>query len=248
MDKYISDQVLKWYERLEQTILEFAKHVPITAANENLQTPYLATTIIDACSLLDSVFRHMTPETVTVKGKQKKRDECNIEDFAQLHSNSLDLANTRSIMLVSPPSYRNPFKPWQNPTPGGRYIYLNWWKSYTGLKHDCLANLNQATLGVALDSLCALHQVLGRSIEMVPHLLRQGWFPVGNYTADYVLKDLDKQSLPAAFIVQTQLFAVPMGTVRGGSGENQFLEELNDLKLYHFVCKPNLLEFLPECL
>ena len=249
MDDYVADQVLQWYERLERGIMDFAKHVPLTSQNEDIQAPSLATILTDACSLIDSVFRNMTSESVIVNGKDKKRDDCKIPDFAQLYSAKLDLPNTRSIMLVSPPRSKNPFKAWDGLTAGGEHIPLSWWQIYNDLKHDCLLNLDKATLGVTLDSICALHQVLCRRIDMIPNLMRRGWFPTGNYNVNFVLQEVAKGLLPDAFVVQTNLFAVPVGKVRGGTPqESQFPENVKDLKLWHFSCKPNLLEFLPDCL
>lgn len=246
MNEYVADQVLRWYERLERDILDFAEHVPLTPQNEDLQAPFLATTLIDACSLLDSVFRDMTDKSVLVNGENKKRDDCKIPDFAQLHSANLDLSNTRSIMLVSPPNYRAPFKPWENLTPGGDYIPLSWWQAYNDLKHDCLLNIHKATLGATLDALCALHQVLVRRIEMVPYLMRHGWFPTGHYLVDYILDDVAKKgSLPGVFVVQTNLFAVPVGKSSGlRPGEQQFPENFSNLAPWLYICKPELLEFL----
>lgn len=248
MDEYVASEVLRWYERLERKILEFAEHVPLTPQNEDIQSPSLATPLIEACSLLDSVFRNMTDKTVTVNGKKKSKDDCKIPDFAQLHSSPLDLPNTRSIMLVSPPSLRVPFEPWRNLTSGGSYIPLSWWQSSNDLKHDCLANLHKATLGATLDSLCALLQVLAKQFEMVRFLLRRGWFPTAEYTVDYILQDIGKGSLPSTFVVQTNLFAVPFRSRGAKPGEYQFPEDLKNLKLYDFKCKPELLEFLPQCL
>ncbi len=244
MDEYAADQVIRWYERLERSIIDFADRVPLTSQNDALQAPFLATILIDACCLLDSVFRNMTPETVSINGKNKKRDDCKMPDFAQLHAATLDLPNTRSIMLVSAPSYRNPFKAWQDLITVGKYTPLSWWQSSNDLKHDCLINIHKATLGATLDALCALHQVLTRLVEMVPHLFRRGWFPTGHYLVDYILEEVAKGRLPDAFVVQTNLFAVPVGKPRGSPEERHFPENFSDLKPWKFQCKPELLSFL----
>ncbi len=249
MDDYVADQVLRWYERLERGVLEFAEKVPLTQENENLRAPFLATILIDSCSLLDSIFRSRTPESVKIGEKVKNRDECKIPDFAALHAQTLDLPNTRSLMLVAPPSLRSPFKPWQVLTSESEYIPLSWWQCSNDLKHDCVSNLDKATLRVTLDSLCALHQVISRQVEMVPYLLRRGWFSTGQYPVDYIIKDLAQNGLPDVFVVQTKLFAVPIGKARGSSAaESQFPEDLKDLQIWRYQCKRELLDFLPDCL
>jgi hypothetical protein len=63
MDQFVADQVLSWYERLERSVLDFGERVPLAVENEALKAPMLASALIDACSLLDSMFRDMTPES-----------------------------------------------------------------------------------------------------------------------------------------------------------------------------------------
>jgi hypothetical protein len=94
MDQFVADQVLSWYERLERSALEFGEHVPLTSENETLKAPILASVLIDACSLVDSMFRDMTPVSVSVNGKTKSKTDCDIVDFARLHSQHLDLPDT----------------------------------------------------------------------------------------------------------------------------------------------------------
>ncbi len=239
------NQVLAWYERLERDTLEFGEKVPLTPQNESLQSPFLATTLIDACSLLDSVFRDMTPDHVVIDGASKKKSECKIPDFAQLHTAKLDLPNTRSLMLVSPPSYRIPFKAWEPIIAGNGYRPLPWWQASNELKHDCLTNLDRATLGVTLDALCALNQVLAKRLDIIPFLMRRGWFPLGGLPVDYILKRLEQGQLPDVFVVQTELFAVPVGQPLGASpGLPQFPEALSELEPWRYKCKPELIAFL----
>ena len=162
VDEYTFDQVFAWYERIEREVLEFSERVPLTAENETLKAPRLISCLMDSCGLLDSVFRdRIGNDLVIVKGKSKAKKDCTIKDYADLHSTSLDLPNTRSVMLVSPPRYRCPFAPWKSLTQG--YVDLPWWQTYNSLKHDLLSNIQKGTLGNVLDALCALHQVLARN-------------------------------------------------------------------------------------
>ena len=157
MDDYTSSELLRWYERLERGILQFAEHVPLTPEHEQLDAPILVSCLMDACGLLDSVFRDMTSDPADVSGNKIPRGDCTIKEFAQLHAPSLELPKTRSVMLVSPSRHRNPFKPWESILSGGPYTDLDWWKAYNKVKHDRLANIKKCTLGISLDALCALH-------------------------------------------------------------------------------------------
>jgi hypothetical protein len=135
---------------------------------------------MDACGLLDSVFRdRIGNDPAIINGKSTAKKQCTIKDYAYLHSNSLDLPNTRSVMLVSPPRYRCPFAPWKNLSQ--EYLRLPWWEKYNSLKHDLLSNIQEGTLGNVLDALCALHQVLARSTSLIPILMRRGWFSPGGF-------------------------------------------------------------------
>ena len=244
MDQFVANEVLRWYERLERIVLEFGERVPLTVENKAFKAPILASALIDACSLLDSVFRNMTPDPVSVNGKTKTRHDCNIADFAWLHSQILDLPDTRSVMLVSPPRYRAPFEMWKSLYANQSYVPLPWWQAYTDLKHDCLSNLDQATVGFTLDALCALNQVIARRLDMIRIVMRHGWFSSGIYDIGYVLGEVNEGKLPDTFVIQTKLFAVPVGAPRGSSpATSQFPTDLKDLNPHYFQCKKEFLEF-----
>ncbi|MFQ5882784.1 MAG: hypothetical protein ACE5I9_10000 [Candidatus Methylomirabilales bacterium] len=237
MDEYIAEQVLRWYERIERGILEFAEQIPLVPQNEGLEVPILITYLMDACGLLDSLFRDLTSNPVTVDGKTKSRDECDIVDFAKLHARVLGLPETRSVLLVSPPRYRTPFEPWMSLLTGGDYSPLPWWQIYNSLKHDRLSHIHEGTLEATLDAVCALHQVIARRIDMVPMLLRRGWFPLGGYFVDGIIEDAARGQLPDTFIVQTLLFAVPVG-------REQFPADFSNLNPGLYKCKREFVEFL----
>lgn len=237
MDEYRVDQALRAYERIENGLIEFSEHVPIIAGNDAIQSPRLISYLVDACGLLDSTLRDLTPDPAMVGGKNKPRRDCDIWDFAQLHAGALDLPNTRSIVLMSPPTYRRPFEPWESLLKTGTYSPLPWWQDYNALKHDRLANIDKGTLGAALDATCALHQVIARRLDLIPSLLRRGWFSIGHWYVDAVLEDAQKGSLPDTFIVQTRLFATPVG-------KDQFPSDLSKLHPGLFQCKPEFIQFL----
>jgi hypothetical protein len=142
VDEYRIDQALKAYERIEDGLVEFSEHVPIVAANEGIQSPALISGIVDACGLLDSLFRDMTPDPATVTGKTKRRRDCD-----------------------------------------------------------------------------------------------SGWFSAGFWNVNAVLDDARNGSLPDAFIVQTRLFATPVG-------KRQFPSDMAELHPGFFQCKSAFIEFL----
>ena len=85
LDEYTADQLITWYERIEKGILLFGEHVPLTRENETLIAPILASYLLDACGLIDSVFRDMTLDPTVVSSKTVARKDCTIIEFAELH-------------------------------------------------------------------------------------------------------------------------------------------------------------------
>ena len=77
MDQFVANEVLCWYERLERSVLKFGEGVPLTVENETLKAPILASILIDACSLLDSMFRDMTCDPVSVNGRTSTEPRAN---------------------------------------------------------------------------------------------------------------------------------------------------------------------------
>ena len=121
---------------------------------------------------------------------------------------------------------------------------LPWWQAYTDLKHDCLSNLGKATVGFTLDALCALNQIIARRLDMIRMVMRHGWFPSERYDIGFVLGEVNEGKLPDTFVIQTKLFAVPVGSPSGSSpATRQFPADLKDLKPHFFQCKKEFLEF-----
>ncbi len=245
MDDYTKDQLLQWYERIEKVVLDFAERVPLSDTNEKIEVPKLVSPLMDACGLLDSVWRDMTPNPVIVGGKSKTRGACVITDFAELYAKKFDLPNTRSILRVTPQRYRTPFASWAGMLSGSAYTPLPWWQVYNELKHDRLRHMRKATLEVALDGICALHQVLSKHLELIPILLRRRWFTVGSKSIKDVLAGASRGRLPGAFVVETELFAVLVGqTSVVGKVIRQFPQKMSDVRTGLLECKQSFVDFM----
>lgn len=215
MDEYTGDQVLRWYERLETSILEYSEHVPLVQTNENLESPFLVSCLMDACGLIDSLFRVLV-DSKPINGKPKNKGDYNIDDFRNCFSTKLNLPNMRSILLQAPPRYLIPFSSW------AEGLNPSWWKAYNNLKHDRLTSIKEGTLGAALNALCALHQLLARfpKREMFKLLIRQGWLKINSWNPELILQQFEDYGTPTAkFIVQTKLFGAPIGA---GNHMNNF--------------------------
>src|SRR5882724_11407256 len=112
MDELDKDLTLQWYERLEGQLIDIMRLIPPTPENFTAYSPPIAGLIVDACGLLDSILRQVSPNPSLVDGKSKARDDLNIRDYAKLYAAEFELPTLVSILRVSPPTYLNPFKDW----------------------------------------------------------------------------------------------------------------------------------------
>ena len=215
MEEFDKDQVIEWYNWLEELLLDIMKILPPAPGNLESYSPRLASIILDACGLLDSIFRQITPneELSTIK-KNKKGKEPDVKDFAELYSDEFDLPRIKSIPFISPPKYFCPFKPWEAISSGGDYKPLDWWQTYNDLKHDRIANIKKAGLGNALDALCGLHQVITVVPAFSKAILRAGWIETSEVNPEELLEIMEGRSAPgpgSGFLVESKLFIVPVG-------------------------------------
>lgn len=223
MDEFERDSVIHWYELLEDRLLDFLWRVPPIGANLEVHSPHLAGIILEASGLLDSVFREIASDPATVSGKPKR--DLKIADYKELFGARFNLPNYRSYVLVSPPQVRCPFEAWD------RNEHLTWWATYNKIKHNRIANLRKATLDVAIESMCALHQVLSRAPNFAQAVLRAHWFKskvISPGQALDLLKD-DPGWASIRVLVGTKLFMVG----RGREGSLPAKLEDFDLDAYH---------------
>jgi hypothetical protein len=181
----------------------------------------------------------VSPSRFTVRGKSIPRNKLDITHFAKLYAGRFDLPSTRSIVLVSPPRYVVPFKEWAALPSGGAYKPAPWWTAYTKMKHNRIAEITQATLDSAVQSLCGLHQVIARLPEFARASMRHGWLQPGmKWSVEYVVEELEKGGLTrATHLVETKLFATPVGR------PDQFPANLSDFHTMNYVCSARLLRF-----
>jgi len=234
MDEYQTSSIIYWYEELEERLIEFLKFVPFTPEHLNVSSPRLASVVTETCNILDSLFREVSKPEETIKGKIKKRDKLVVTDYAELYAERLKLPATKSLIFVSPPQYLIPFEKWELLTMGGQHEALPWWRAYTKLKHSRIKNMKEATLANAVNSLCALHQVIAKLLPQLGRAtLRHGWFKdvslrpdilIEMFEGKYALSHLGRDT----FLVESKLFTVPVG-------QEGFPSDIADLKpaLYH---------------
>ena len=232
MDDSDKDQVLQWYGWLEEELLNILKYIPPSGQNLEAFSPQLATLIIESCGLLDSVFRQISPDRVTVDGKSKRRRELDIVDYSKLYADKFDIAASKSILLIPPARYLIPFRAWlENKSP-------EWWRIHTDLKHDRIANLKKANLNVAIESLCGLQLIVATLPDFARAILRRGWVPGKKMTPEITVRTLESKPGSAydSLLVESRFFIVARGA-------EKFPAKIEDLHLSLFAASERIFDF-----
>lgn len=236
MDDFDKDLVLQWYEELEDEMLDIMRYLPPAPENLKSFSPRLASLIMDACGLLDSILRQITPDPVTVDGKSITKKELNIIHYGKLYAAKFELPDMKSITLISPPKYHCPFAPWVSLASDGPYEPLPWWATHTDLKHDRIANLKKAGLGMAMEALCALHQIIAVVPDLARSVLRRGWVRGEKEDLEFVIEILEGKSFMDTVLIETKLFVVPRG-------QRGFPENIEDFRPIFYPGSERLVDF-----
>jgi hypothetical protein len=231
VDECESSLVIQWYEALEERLMAFLRFVPPVPENLAVHSYVLAGIIIEACGVLDSLFRRAS------EGKVTAPEDLDITHYADMYGLSLGLPSASSLILVSPVQPKVPFTAWQVLP---RYEPMPWWTAHTKLKHDRIRNIRLATLTNALDSMCGLHQVIARLPEMASAKLRDRWVNAEGWNPEVLIEQLkagNRDVIGRSIVVESELFAVPVGPY-------QFPSDLRRIDSASFVCSQRLLQFL----
>jgi hypothetical protein len=209
MDEITAANVLRWYESLEEQVMDFLQVVALRRHNLHVWSPKLATVVVEACSLIDSVLRDISPARVTVRGTSKKRSGLTLPDYAELYCTPLRLPARTAILLTDTPEYRTPFGTWSKGPP---FDSPPWWQVYNRFKHRRLAHFTAATLNTAIDALSGALVIIATVPALLPAVFKHGWLNLEGYNPELALRDLQSglfQDKPV--FLETSLFGVPLG-------------------------------------
>jgi hypothetical protein len=181
------------FEWLESELLKCMEYIPYIEQNRSVISPKFVPILMEACSLIDSVFRYMTNE----------RGRHTLKSYASMYEDRLELEEATSLLLVSPLQFLRPFQSWRMSVP-------SWWGAYNQVKHDRISNYSAATYTHAVTALAGLHQVLARSWDFLGHLMKAGWV---NESAEHFADLIASRSAgtgPPDMPVETRLFVSPV--------------------------------------
>jgi hypothetical protein len=188
--------VVSNFEELESRLIECLSFIPFIENNKQVISPKFIPIILEACSLIDSVFKNS-------KGQKGKKHD--LKSYTKLVEHHLYLEEATTIFLNPPLLFLTPFENWTKTAP-------SWWAAYNKLKHDRLDNYDAATYENAILAMSGLHQVISRSVEFAPVLLSAGWFNSNSHdvgeliAARFSLSGVPIQVIPVA----SKLFVSPL--------------------------------------
>lgn len=233
MDEFEKGSVIQWYELLEDRLLEVLSFVPPDGSNLSVHSPRIAGILLEACGLLDSVFRESAPDPAMVGGNQVPKDELTMSHYEPLFGGAYNLPNYPTYVLISPPQVRCPFSAW------AQGAHLAWWNTYNRVKHNRIANLRKATMDTAMEAMCALHQVLTRVPEFAEAVLRHHWLKCKTqsprFALELVRRDPKWASVP--FLLGSKLF------LTGGIGDQPLPARLEDFIPNDYSADDSILDF-----
>jgi hypothetical protein len=226
MDERTADITIRWYEDLEAQLIDVLRFIPPQEGNLTTWSPKLATIMVEACNLLESVFYHITPYTVDatgkakvdIDGKRKDRDGMKLRDYAALYASPLQLSERQVAVFQAPFHWRSPFSGWVGSASVPPFPTPNWWEIHNRSKHRRLDHYPEFTLERALDALAGAMATLvsaprlPAATPLIHAMVRHRWFNVPSalvdFLEDFYFKGFGEQYW---YCPETSLFAVPMG-------------------------------------
>ncbi|MBN2088894.1 hypothetical protein JW964_04750 [candidate division KSB1 bacterium] len=205
MNESETEKLLFWFTNLEDRFLEIIKYIP-TDRNLQVDYPILASIIVEAGSLIDTVFHKEYP----LQCKPKKT-KLNIELFANYYEKQLNLSSIKTIPFLYPPRYLMPFNDWSD-NQSNKYKSVIWWQNYNALKHDRIQQSNKATLETALLILSAFQQLISQLNSFLPTLIRYNMFSSSpGHDIKHILKAIKDQNTYDTVIIESKIFATTLG-------------------------------------
>lgn len=223
-----SELIIHWYIDLENRLRQFLKIVPYDHQNKNVVLPLLSSIIVEAGSLIDTIFRE--------EFKKTKKKKLTISDFAPHYENILNLSQKKTIFYNFPLSYIQPFLNWCDKKKKN-YVTLDWWTNYNQLKHNRIEKHSLSTLDTAIKSLCALHQTISQLPTFFEALVRNNMICFGRLNKEFARKAIFQDPPTETLLVESFLFATTLGRI-------ELPEEPENIELSYLQSSEKLRRFL----
>lgn len=209
MDETTAVNALLWYESLEAQVVDFIKIVPLHTQNESTWSHALATVLVEACNLLESVLYQITPEPAPLP-KPTARKKLQLEDYMALCRTPLGLPERKVILFQFLQEWRVPF----------RDSRPEWWDIHNRSKHRRLDHVHDFTVKHTLDALAGALVVITTAPFLRPAhalasaMVRLGWIETPASELLGLVPKFYEENPPNPHLwpcPETALFAVPIG-------------------------------------
>ena len=215
------DTAIESYLELEARFASFLRAVPYNAGHLRVHSPLLASILLDACSLIESVFKasmdnaryNVIPGIANIRAKRANTNPpyLNIKDLRTVFRP--DTYCAKPVWLLSLGVRSFPWYSWQtlNNQP-------SWWRGYNKVKHGRFENADKAKLGMVMHALKAAFLVLTQTLDFRKTLVLRGIIRSRGLTAAMLLpitlgwEQFDAQ---ATVIATTKLFGYKFLTADG---------------------------------
>jgi hypothetical protein len=213
-------EVLRWYEGLEAQVVDFMHVVPPHGTNLGVWSSKIATVLVEACCLIESIFYQFKNDAATtVPGKEKPGDYLTLGSYAELYGSLLRLPERTAILMTDTPEYRTPFALWADLVVGARFDKNRhvpaWWDLYNSSKHRRIKVFPEFTLTRAIDALAGALVVISTVPAFTPALVRHEWLPLSSWNPEALVDAyqlaLSRANYGEEFAIDTRLFALPIG-------------------------------------
>jgi hypothetical protein len=193
--------VIVSFKLIEAMLGEVLEVVPYCQDHKNVWSPRLATILLEAGNLLDSLWKW---ETCTGKSGPGKKNP-NIKDHFKRFG--AKLAKRWVVFWGEEGERIQPFAAWDG-TPV--YQDLPWWKDHNAVKHERLTDKKLATLGNAVQALAGLFVAIFNCPSCWDAIWQEDWIDAGcrwSYPPNHLLGD----ATPLADIAaESRLFSYPV--------------------------------------
>jgi hypothetical protein len=202
--------VISWFSSVEQMLEEVLAVIPYEEAHLGVWSPKLTTIILEACSQLDSLWKHEALLSEYVK--QKKPTISHYYGYFGEY-----LAPRWLVFWGEHPTQLKPFAAWQNTSfEESKYQSnpLKWWTAYNALKHDRIKSRKDSKLEHAVYALAGLFLAILRCESCRTPVLEAGWLQSVSHNPKVALDEDVNDTSRIVVCAETRLFSYPVSNWR----------------------------------
>ena len=177
-----SQLILEQYSSLEEEFVKFLKYVPLEEKHYDVWSFELSNILLNIGSIIDSFFKNSlyspTFDGINNIDSYRQAEKHNMEMYRDIYKSKYNIEKKR-IYEIRNFSSIVPYKNWANNSS------LDWWKSYTDIKHNRFKNKEKASLKSTLDALGGLFLALIIHFDTIPTLVDHDLIKSNNMAKPY---------------------------------------------------------------